>query len=287
MTKNVSAAAFEGRVAAISGAGSGIGRALAAALADRGARLALSDVDAEAVEATAVLCEARGAQVLTERVDVTEREAVATHAAAVRDHFGRVDQVYNNAGVAHFGHVLHESFKDVERVLDVNFWGVVNGTSAFLPHLVESGNGHVVNVSSLFGVVTFPGQSAYNASKFAVRGYTEALRQEMALSRLPVRVTCVLPGGIRTSVARSATAAEGVDRQVTADRFDRLLALHSPEKAARTILAGVRRGRARVLIGAEARALDALARIAPSGVAQTGIGLARVLGLSARPGSGR
>lgn len=278
---------FSGRVAAISGAGSGIGRALAVELAARGARLALSDVDADAVRATGEACERAGAQVLTARVDVTGREDVLAHAAAVREHFGRVDQVYNNAGVAHFGHVRHESVKDVERVMDVNFWGVVHGTSAFLPHLIDSGRGHVVNVSSLFGVVTFPGQSAYNASKFAVRGYTEALRQEMALSRLPVRVTCVLPGGIRTSVARSATAADGVDADVTAQRFDRLLALHSPGSAATAILRGVRRGRARVLIGAEARVLDTLARIAPSGVARTGIGMARVLGLTARPGTGR
>ena len=280
-------ATFEGRVAVISGAGSGIGRALAAGLAARGAHLALSDVDTDAVRATGEACERAGARVLTARVDVTEAEAVATHAAAVRAHFGRVDQVYNNAGVAHFGHVRHESVEDVERVMAVNFWGVVHGTTAFLPHLIESGRGHVVNVSSLFGIVTFPGQSAYSASKFAVRGYTEALRQEMALSGLGVRVTCVLPGGIRTSVARSATAAAGVDAAVTADRFDRLLALRSPEAAARALLAGVRRGRARVLIGTEARLLDALARVAPAGVARTGVGLARVLGLTAHPGTGR
>lgn len=280
-------AAFEGRVAVITGAGSGIGRALAARLAAHGAHLALSDVDADAVRATGEACERTGARVLTARVDVTEPDAVAAHAATVRAHFGRVDQVYNNAGVAHFGHVRHESMEHVERVMAVNFWGVVHGTTAFLPHLIESDRGHVVNVSSLFGIVTFPGQSAYSASKFAVRGYTEALRQEMALSGLGVRVTCVLPGGIRTSVARSATAAAGVDATVTADRFERLLALHSPERAARTILTGVRRGRARVLIGAEARLLDALARVAPTSVARTGVGLARALGLTAHPGTGR
>jgi NADP-dependent 3-hydroxy acid dehydrogenase YdfG len=276
---------FAGKVAVITGAGSGIGRALAVELAARGAALALSDVDTLGLEATAARCEARGATVMADRLDVTERAAVQAYAATVRSRYGVVNQVYNNAGIAFYGEVGRQSAKDVERVLDVNFWGVVNGTTAFLPHLVESGAGHVVNVSSLFGLLTFPGQSAYNASKYAVRGFTEALRQEMLMTGQPVEVTCVHPGGIKTAVARSGRVAAGLDQAAVAGAFDRRLALHTPEMAARTILDGVRRRRPRVIIGAEARALDRLARLSPVGVQRFGTWVARLSGLAPRPGT--
>ncbi|MEV6609075.1 SDR family oxidoreductase [Kutzneria sp. NPDC051319] len=256
---------FTGKVAVITGAGSGIGRALAVDLAARGARLALSDVDRDGLEATAVRCEARGAEVRTDQLDVTEREAVLAYAAAMRAHFGVVNQVYANAGIAYYGEVAREEFKDIERVLDVNFWGVVNTAKAFLPHLIDSGDGHVVAVSSLFGLITLPGQSSYSASKFAVRGFTESLRQEMLVARHPVRVSCVHPGGIRTSVARSAGVADGLDPDSVARVFDRRMALHSPEMAARTILTGVQRQRARILIGGEAKLFDLLNRVTPTG----------------------
>lgn len=207
------------------------------------------------------------------------------YADEVRAHFGRVNQMYNNAGIAFYGEVARESFKDIERVLDVNFWGVVNMTKAFLPHLIESGDGHVVNVSSLFGLITYPGQSAYNASKFAVRGFTECLRQEMLLARHPVRVTCVHPGGIKTAVARNATAAAGLDAAGIARAFDRRLALHSPEMAADTIVEGVARGRARVLVGAEAKALDLLGRVSPTGSQRFGTWMSRLIRIAPRPGS--
>lgn len=151
-------------------------------------------------------------------------------------------------------------FKDIERIMDVDFWGVVNGTKAFLPLLIESGEGHVVNVSSLFGLIAVPGQSAYNAAKFAVRGFTESLRQEMLARRHPVKVTCVHPGGIKTAVARNATYAEGIDAKQFASFFDKKLAMHSPEMAAQTITEGVRKGHGRVLIGWEAKALDLFVR---------------------------
>ena len=127
------------------------------------------------------------------------------YAEAVVAEFGHVNQVYNNAGVAFAGDVLGSAFEDIERVVDIDFWGVVNGTKAFLPHLIASGDGHVVNISSLFGLLSVPGQSAYNAAKFAVRGFTESLRQEMLLAGHAVRVTCVHPGGIKTNIARNAT----------------------------------------------------------------------------------
>lgn len=279
---DVAGRGFAGKVAVITGAGSGIGRALAVNLAGRGARLALSDVDPAGLDATAEQCRFIGAQVRSDRLDVTERADVHAYAAAVRAHFGVVHQIYNNAGVTHYGQVERVQFKDIERVFDVNFWGVVNGTKAFLPHVLESGNGHVVNISSLFGLITFPGQNAYNASKFAVRGFTEALRQEMLVSRQPVHVTCVHPGGIKTSVARNATVTEGFDAQSLADVFDRRMAYHSPEMAARTIVRGVRRRKARVLIGAEAKALDLMARIAPAGSQRIGVLMSRFMPVAER-----
>lgn len=196
---------FEGKVAVITGAGSGIGRALALNLSEKRAKLALSDVDTDGLAKTVRLAQALGAQVKSDRLDVAEREAVLAHADAVVAHFGTVHQVYNNAGIAYNGNVDKSEFKDIERIIDVDFWGVVNGTKAFLPHVIASGDGHIVNISSLFGLIAVPGQSAYNAAKFAVRGFTEALRQEMLVARHPVKVTCVHPGGIKTAVARNAT----------------------------------------------------------------------------------
>ncbi|MBY8862582.1 SDR family NAD(P)-dependent oxidoreductase [Nocardia sp. CA2R105] len=251
---------FTGKVCVITGAGSGIGRALAENLARRGAKLALSDIDSEGLAETVRRCEALGAQVRSDRLNVAEREAVLLYADEVKKHFGVVHQIYNNAGIAFHGEVIDSQFKDIERIMDVDFWGVVNGTKAFLPHLVESGAGHVINVSSLFGLIAVPGQSAYNAAKFAVRGFTESLRQEMMARKQPVKVTCVHPGGIKTAVARNATYAEGIDAKQFASFFDKQLALHTPEMAAQTITDGVAKGHGRVLIGWEAKALDLFVR---------------------------
>ena len=252
---------FEAKVAVITGAGSGIGRALAVNLAKKGAKLALSDIDAEGLAETVSQAEALGADVKSDRLNVAEREAVLDYAEAVVAHFGEVHQVYNNAGIAYNGDVENSEFKDIERIIDVDFWGVVNGTKAFLPHVIASGDGHIINISSLFGLIAVPGQSAYNAAKFAVRGFIEALHQEMLVAKHPVKVTCVHPGGIKTAVARNATVANDQNAQTFAEFFDKRLALHSPEMAAETIIDGVRQGRPRVVIGWEAKALDVLARI--------------------------
>jgi len=252
---------FEGKVAVITGAGSGIGRALAVNLATKGAKLALSDIDTEGLSDTVRVTEALGATVKSDRLNVAEREAVLAYADAVVTHFGEVHQIYNNAGIAYNGDLENSEFKDIERVMDVDFWGVVNGTKAFLPHVIASGDGHVVNISSLFGLIAVPGQNAYNAAKFAVRGFTEALRQEMLVARHPVKVTCVHPGGIKTAVARNATVADGQNAQSFAEFFDKHMALHTPEMAAETIINAVAKGRARVVVGWEAKALDVLARI--------------------------
>ncbi|NKY45945.1 SDR family NAD(P)-dependent oxidoreductase [Nocardia cerradoensis] len=255
---------FTGKVCVITGAGSGIGRALAENLARRGAKLALSDIDTEGLAETVRRVEALGAQVKSDRLNVAEREAVLLYADEVKKHFGVVHQIYNNAGIAFHGEVVDSQFKDIERIMDVDFWGVVNGTKAFLPAIIESGDGHVINVSSLFGLIAVPGQSAYNAAKFAVRGFTESLRQEMMARKHPVKVTCVHPGGIKTAVARNATYAEGIDAQKFSSFFDKQLALHTPEMAAQTITEAVRKGHGRVLIGWEAKALDLFVRTTAS-----------------------
>ncbi|MBM4523966.1 SDR family NAD(P)-dependent oxidoreductase [Rhodococcus hoagii] len=252
---------FAGKVCVITGAGSGIGRALALNLTGQGAKLALSDMDSVGLAETVRQVEALGADVKSDHLDVTQREAVLSYADAVVAHFGKVNQVYNNAGIAFHGEVERSEFKDIERIMDVDFWGVVNGTKAFLPHVIASGDGHIVNVSSLFGLLSIPGQSAYNAAKFAVRGFTESLRQEMLIAKHPVKVTCVHPGGIKTAIARNATMPDGDDQATFAQFFDRRLARTTPEEAAKTITTGVRKGKPRVLIGADAKFLDAWVRI--------------------------
>ncbi len=255
---------FAGKVAAVTGAGSGIGQALALELGRSGASLAISDVDTEGLAQTEEQLKAIGAPVKADRLDVTEREAFLLYADAVNEHFGKVNQIYNNAGIAFTGDVEVSQFKDIERVMDVDFWGVVNGTKAFLPHLIASGDGHVINVSSVFGLFSVASQAAYNSAKFAVRGFTEALRQEMILAGHPVAVTTVHPGGIKTAIARNATAVEGLDPDELAKNFGKV-ARTSPQRAARIILDAVRKKKARVLVGADAKALDAIVRLTGSG----------------------
>jgi NADP-dependent 3-hydroxy acid dehydrogenase YdfG len=256
---------FAGKVAVVTGAGSGIGQALALELGRSGAKVAISDVDTEGLAQTEERVKAIGAPVKVDRLDVTEREAFLAYADAVAAHFGKVNQIYNNAGIAFTGDIEVSQFKDIERVMDVDFWGVVNGTKAFLPHLIASGDGHVINISSVFGLFAVPGQAAYNSAKFAVRGFTEALRQEMILAGHPVGVTTVHPGGIKTAIARNATAVEGVDRDELAKAFDTRLARTSPQRAAEVILDAVRKNQARVLVGNDAKVLDILVRLTGSG----------------------
>jgi NADP-dependent 3-hydroxy acid dehydrogenase YdfG len=256
---------FAGKVAVVTGAGSGIGQALAIELARCGAKVAISDIDTEGLAVTEERLKAIGAPVKADRLDVTEREAFRVYADAVNEHFGKVNQIYNNAGIAFAGDVEVCQFKDIERVIDVDFWGVVNGTKVFLPHLIASGDGHVINISSVFGLFSVPGQAAYNSAKFAVRGFTEALRQEMELAGHPVKVTTVHPGGIKTAIVRNMTAVDGVDVNELARTFDKKLANTTPQKAARIILDGVRKNKARVLVGPDAKVLDLMVRITGSG----------------------
>ncbi len=261
---------FNGRVAAITGAASGIGRALARELAARGAHLALCDVDEVGLAETVALCEGSGGKVTSQRVDVADRAAMFAWADQVVADHGKVNLVVNNAGVALGATIAGMSYDDFEWLMGINFWGVVHGTKAFLPHLEASGEGHVVNLSSVFGLISVPAQSAYNSAKFGVRGFTDALRMELEIAGSCVSATTVHPGGIKTNIARnarmdeSAIALAGGAEDV--DRFDKV-AMTTPEKAARQILAAVAADRRRVLVGPDAKFIDFVSRL-PAGVYQ-------------------
>ena len=263
---------FTGRVAAITGAGSGIGRALARELARRGAHLALSDVDEAGLAETVSMCEGSAVKVTSQRVDVADRAAVFAWADKVADEHGKVNLVVNNAGVALAATIDEGSIEDIEWLMGINYWGVVYGTKAFLPHLKAAGEGHIVNLSSVFGLISVPSQSAYNSAKFAVRGFTDALRMELEVAGVGVSCTTVHPGGIKTNIARNARIDPALQeaagsREEQAKRFDRM-AVTSPEKAARQILTAVERNRRRVLVGPDAKVIDLISRL-PASVYQS------------------
>ena len=261
---------FREKVAVVTGAGSGIGQALALALAREGTELALSDINEKNVAATASECAAAGAKVRAYKLDVGSREAVYQHAADVVRDFGRVNLVINNAGVAVNASVRELSDADFEWLMNINFWGVIHGTRAFLPHVTASGDGHIVNVSSIFGMIGVPKQSAYNVAKFAVRGFTESLRQEMEIEKAPVGISCVHPGGVRTNIAKAARKGASDANKDLGAVFDKL-AKTTPAKAAEVILRGVKKNEARIFVGADAKALDVMQRLLGSGY-QTVVG---------------
>jgi NAD(P)-dependent dehydrogenase (short-subunit alcohol dehydrogenase family) len=256
---------FNGRVAAITGAGSGIGRALAQDLAGRGAHLALCDIDEVGLAETVSLCEGTGVKVTSQRLDVADRAAVYAWADQVVADHGKVNLIFNNAGVALGATIEAMSYEDFEWLMGINFWGVVYGTKAFLPHLKAAGEGHIVNLSSVFGLISVPTQSAYNAAKFGVRGFTDALRIELQMDRCGVSCTTVHPGGIKTNIARNARMDESAlsmagSKEQAWKEFDRT-ALTSPKRAARQILAAVERDKRRALIGPDAKVIDVIARL--------------------------
>lgn len=250
-------------VAVITGAASGIGRALAVRLARTGAALALADVNAAGLAETAQMARQTGARVSTHIVDVADSERVAQFAQEVVSEHGRATLLINNAGVGILGTFEELSLADLEWLMGINFWGVVYGVRSFLPILKQQPAAHIVNISSVFGIIGFPGQSAYCASKFAVRGLTEVLWAELRDSN--VRVSTVHPGGIRTSIAASSRIGAGADPAEHKDvpqQFERV-ARTTPEKAAERIVRGIMRNEKKILIGPDAGLIDRVQRLLP------------------------
>ena len=253
---------LDGKVVVITGAASGIGRAFALEVGGRGALVAVSDVDDAGLAETVARVEVAGVrEIRSASVDVADRAAVAAYAAEVAEHFGRVNVIVNNAGVSVSGDVNELSYEDLDWIVAINLWGVVHGTKEFLPHLIASGDGHVVNLSSLFGLVSVPGQSAYNATKYAVRGFSEALREEMLVAGHPVGVTVVHPGGIRTDIVRNSRVSGRQDKAATVKLFDEKLAKMTPERAAQIIAKAVLTDQPRLLVGLDAHLLHHVARL--------------------------
>ncbi|HNP55523.1 MAG TPA: SDR family NAD(P)-dependent oxidoreductase [Gordonia sp. (in: high G+C Gram-positive bacteria)] len=253
---------FKDKTVVITGAGSGIGRALAVELAGKGAKLALSDVDSVGLAETVARCDKKGVKALGYDLDVADRAAVEAHADKVVSEFGGANVIVNNAGVSLAATVEDMTWEDFDWLFNIDFWGVAHGTKAFLPHLIASGDGHVVNVSSVFGLMGIPSQSAYNAAKFAVRGFTESLRQEMLIAGHKVGVTCVHPGGIKTNIVTNGRGAGATPEEIAeAGRQFQKIAFTRPEGAAKAILRGVRWNRPRVLIGPDARVFDGIPRL--------------------------
>lgn len=267
---------YQGRVAVVTGAGSGIGRALTLALARDGAHVAASDIDAAGLAETQ---EAAGpGKVSTYELDVAKRDAVLAHAEEVRRDLGPASMLFNNAGVDLFAGIADMSWKDFDWLIGINIGGVVNGTKAFLPQLIESGSAQhparLINLSSAFGLISVPYQGAYSTSKFAVRGFTEALRQEMIIEHHPVTVHCVHPGVVRTNFGANMRTADTEDPELAAKYFTRA-ALTTPAKAAQVILRGAEKNRARILIGPDGRVMAAMPRL-------LGAGYVGLLGRAAR-----
>ena len=258
---------FKNKVAAITGAASGMGRQLAVELAQRGCHVALSDVNEAGLAETAALVKKHGVKVSTTKLDVSKREAVNAWADQVAAEFGQVNLVFNNAGVALGATLDKVKPADFEWIMGINFWGVVHGTQAFLPHLKASGDGHVINTSSLFGLMAIPSQGTYNASKFAVRGYTECLRMELEMEGASVSATCVHPGGIATNIAMAGKfdpAMEkklGISEEKQKRRANKLINITTAHDAALQILSAVEHNQRRVLVGPDAKLLDKVARL--------------------------
>ena len=258
---------INGAAVAITGAANGIGRALAEACVAGGADIAIADRDESGLRVVAADLSKSGRKITVHPLDVADADQVAAFAtAAVSAHPG-LNIVINNAGVALFGRFDETSHDDMAWLLGINFWGVVHGTRAFLPHLRKRPEAHIVNLSSIFGIIAPPGQTAYAAAKFAVRGFSESLRHELAQANSPVRLSVVHPGGIKTGIARSSrVGAFMTDNQRRADMLDRFEAFTeaTPAFAAKTILAGIEANAPRILIGKDARRMDLLQRFKPA-----------------------
>lgn len=253
---------LKNKVFVVTGAGSGIGRALALRLASTGAHLALNDWNTETLHETMNLLQEQGHHAVSQAFDVSDRIAWERFSTYVHKHYGRVDGLFNNAGITAFPETLPETDPvDFARVLEVNLWGTIHGSQVFLPQLMEQPESLLVNVSSVLGLIGYAGQGPYVTSKFAVRGFTETLRQELAGTG--VQVVAAHPGPVRTNLTKNIR----YDDQMLVDRlsqmFDKVVKTTS-EQAADAIIAGIRKGRHRIVLGDNARFLDWLSRLLPN-----------------------
>src|SRR6476469_8710967 len=259
--------AISGSAAAVTGGASGIGRALARDLAARGCDLALADRDEAGLASVVAELAKSGRKVTTHRVDVSDPAQIDAFAAAAIAAHPTLNILINNAGVALLGQFNEIDQAQFEWLMNINFWGVVHGTRAFLPQLSGREAAHIVNISSIFGIIAPPGQTAYCAAKFAVRGFSEALRHELALNKSPVKLSVVHPGGIKTNIVRNMrTGVAGTDNARRAEAIERLdndVAKTTAQDAAKTIITGIESNAPRILIGGDARMLDRLQRILP------------------------
>ncbi len=259
--------AISGAAAAVTGAASGIGRALAIELAARGCDLALADRDEAGLAAVAAeIAKTHPRKVSLHRVDVGDAGQIADFAQAAITAHASLNILVNNAGVALLGQFHEIDQAQMDWLMNINFWGVVHGTRAFLPHLATRREAHIVNLSSIFGIVAPPGNTAYCAAKFAVRGFSESLRHELQMAASPVRLSVVHPGGVLTNIVRNSRAGTGVTdnerRAQTIERFD-AIARTTPQQAAVRIIRGIEKNQPRILIGGDARFMDLLQRLRP------------------------
>jgi short-subunit dehydrogenase len=256
---------LNGKIAVVTGASSGIGRELAIGLAREGCRLALADIDAGGLRETERLVKSEGGEAIIRRVDVSSREEMYAFAKNVIETYGEVDLVINNAGLVFTSVIEDLPYKDFERIMNINFWGVVYGTKAFMGYLKKQKSSHIVNVSSVYGLWALSTQAAYSSSKFAVRGFTEALMQE--LKGTGVHVSCVYPGGVKSNVVKNSNSqifdVDSAAKEKFSKKFNSA-AFTSPKRAARVIISGIKRNRKRILIGPDALFFDISQRIFPT-----------------------
>jgi short-subunit dehydrogenase len=259
--------AIRGAAAAVTGAASGIGRALALELSARGCDLALADRDEAGLQTLAAEIAKAGLQkVSVHRVDVSEPGQIEEFAQAATSAHPGLNIVVNNAGVALFGQFNEIDQAQMDWLMNINFWGVVHATRAFLPHLARQREAHIVNLSSIFGIIAPPGQTAYAAAKFAVRGFSESLRHELQMAKSPVKLSVVHPGGVATNIVRNSRTGVGMTdnarRAQSIERFD-AVAKTTPAAAAQRIIKGIENNQPRILIGNDARFMDLLQRFRP------------------------
>ena len=264
--QNLRMKTFKDKVVVVTGVGSGIGRSLAMRLDKLGAKLAVNDFNKASLDATV---SSLNQEAYAEQFDVSDRDAFYNFASNVVGHYGKVDCIINNAGVA-LGSVSTEelTYKDFDWIMGINFWGMVYGTKAFLPHIKKQSEGNITNVSSIFGITGIANQTAYCTTKFAIRGFTESLRMEMHSVSPHITITSIHPGGIKTNIARSSKTAENT-KESTPEEFDRAMAaidkafITSPDRAAEIITNGILKKRERILVGSDAIKADRMVRLFP------------------------